>query len=239
MYLSLATTETTTATLYIPVNYYTACSAVCSNVSTVTPATLLAFWPFENNLADSMNTYSGSITGGVAFVSGYANQALSLSGAQYVTVSSPFLSLVNRSFTFEAWIALTTLSPSGDIGIFGQCYSNNTRQCLHLLVRSNKLHLGFYADDLTGSTSVSANTWMHVAYVYDLSTNTKSVYLNGILDGTTTGGSYYQGIGGVMYVGYATHGAVVAPITGYIDQVIRFICCIRKRSSFLEGCLTI
>lgn len=237
--MSLATTVTTTATLYIPANYYTACSAVCSNVTTATLATLLASWPFENNLVDSTNTYSGSITGGVAFVSGYANQALSLNGAQYVTISSPFLSLVNRSFTFEAWIALTTLSPSGDIGIFGQCYSNSTRQCLHLLIRSNKVYLGFYSDDLTGSTSVSVNTWMHVAYVYDLSTNTKSVYLNGILDGTTNSGSYYQGIGGVMYVGYATHGAIVAPLTGYIDQVICFICSIRKRLPFLEGRLTI
>ena len=80
--------------------------------------------------------------------------------------------------------------------------------------------MGFYSDDLMGSTSITANTWYHVAYVYNLSSNTKSVYLNGILDGSTTAGSSYQGTSGAVTLGIALNSA--GYFNGYLDQVSYF-----------------
>ncbi|CAF1476300.1 unnamed protein product [Rotaria sordida] len=45
------------------------------------------------------------------------------------------------------------------------------------------------------------------------------IYLNGVLDGSTTTGSSYQGTTGSMYIGKSASGGSVNPLSGYIDQV--------------------
>lgn len=52
------------------------------------------------------------------------------------------------------------------------------------MVRNDRLHLGFWADDLTGSTPVPIGEWVHVAYRYEQSIREQSVFLNGQLDGS-------------------------------------------------------
>ncbi|CAF1447330.1 unnamed protein product, partial [Rotaria sordida] len=100
------TASTTDVTMFIPSNYWTSCSASCTNVTTTTPSTLLASWKFENNLLDSANSYNGSMSSVPSYISGYVDQALIVNSVQYVTVSS-YLSFFSRSFTIEAWIYVT------------------------------------------------------------------------------------------------------------------------------------
>ena len=223
-YLSLLGVTTTTAvTLYVPSNYYTACSAACTNVTTTsTASSILASWKFEYNLYDSVGSYNGIMSNAAAYVTGYVGQALAVNSVQYMTVSS-YLNLNSRSFTVEAWIYITSsLTSSTDYGIFGQCQTANTRQCLHYLIRTNKIFMGFMFDDLIGSTTVSTNAWIHVAFVYDITTNTKAIYYNGISDGSSPSGGSYQGTSGSMNIGYATVPSGVTPLPGYIDQVSFF-----------------
>jgi hypothetical protein len=205
-------------TLYVPGNFGTLCGTTCINITT--PSTVLASWKFENNLLDSGNVYNGYVTNGASYTSGYVNQALIVTSTQYMIVSSSFLTFASRSFTIEGWIFVTSITSSVDYGIFGQCQSTSTtRLCLHFLIRSSKLYMGFLNDDIAGATTLPTNVWTHVACMFDLTSNTKSVYLNGILDGSTTSGSYYQGTTGVMNVGYAITSGSVTPLPGYIDQV--------------------
>ena len=189
------------------------------NVSTTTPFTLLAQWEFEDDLTDSVGIYHGFMDTAAVYVTGYVNKALVANGSQYVDVTTPFLNLTSRSFTVEAWIFVFSLSWWPDHGILAQCESFTTGRCLHFMIRSNRLYMGFFSDDLTGSTDVPVNVWTHVAFMYDFSTNTKSIYMNGILDGVTTVGSHYKGISGHTYIG---HGVLAGPVTafpGYIDKV--------------------
>ena len=57
--------------------------------------------------------------------------------------------------------------------------------CLHLTIRQSNsnyyLYLGFYAADCEGVTS-TLNKWIHAAFVFDLTTLTQKIYLNGVLE---------------------------------------------------------
>lgn len=97
------------------------------------------------------------------------------------------------------WFYCTYLT-NGDNGLFGQYHSQNLAQSLHYQIRNYHLHLGFYADDLEGSTMIQINTWYHVAFVYDYSSSTQQIYLNGIQDGNRSS-SPYQCTSGSIVIG--------------------------------------
>jgi hypothetical protein len=184
-------------------------------VSTVTPSTLIASWTFEENTDDvSRNGRNGEIVNGAAFMTGYIGQAIVLrnSSSQYVNVS--YINLVNQSFTIEAWVYLYTLSSTNDLPILGECELPILDSCLHCIIRQNKLFMGFFSDDLAGTTNFTAYTWYHVAYVYDYSLNVKSVYLNGLLDATSAASILTPSIGPFL----GTNGSVTMGTWGPSPQ---------------------
>jgi len=63
---------------------------------------------------------------------------------------------------------------------------------------------GFYGDDVQGKTPVLAGQWYHAAFVFNQATYAKSVYLNGVLEGSQTG-KFLTNSGCNIYV--ATYGA--------------------------------
>jgi hypothetical protein len=226
---STSTTTTTTtnpATEWIPPNYYTSCLSTCINVSTVTPGTLLASWTFEQNANDvSSNGYNGQVINGAVFTTGYIGEAIELQNslAQYVNV--PYINLVNRPFTIEGWIYLYSLAPTTDLDILGECAATVIDNCLHCVVRSNKLYFGFYNDDTAGTTSLTSFVWYHVAFVYDYSINVKYIYLNGIMDGTSTASGSSASIGpflgtsGNVTIGALTISSTTTYWNGLLDQL--------------------
>lgn len=105
--------------------------------------------------------------------------------------------LVNSSFTVEAWIKPNTIS--GDQAILGQAIPGNPdNRTLHLILRNGRVHMGFFGDDLQGQTDVPAQQWSHVAFTYDVTTNSRVVYLNGVADGSDTSGGPFLGEGTVF-----------------------------------------
>ena len=205
--------------MFVPSNYYTACSDTCINATVVKPAALVASWQFDSNLLDSASNYHGLMSNGSSYTPGYVDQAVSLSNGQYVTVSSPFLNLTYRSFTVEAWIKLVSLSASNDTSLFGQCHNFTIRRCLHYVIRQSKLYMGFLYNDNTGATNVSLNTWFHVAFVYNMVNNSQSIYLDGILDGSNITGGPYEGPSGVFMIGHTLLSNYSNRLNGYIDHV--------------------
>ena len=209
----------------MPANYNTTCSSACTNVTTVTPSTLIASWTFDGHTYDASNNgYDGEIVNGAAFNCGYIDQAIILRNSSRQFVNIPYINLVKRSFTVEAWIYLYTSKPVGDAFIFIQCDTNVLDKCLHYVLRRNKLYLGFYSDDIIGTTNLTTSVWYHVAFVYDFSLNIKSVYLNGLLDGISTASGSSGSIGPYLgAVGNTTIGASsINPTSnwdGLIDQL--------------------
>ena len=156
---------------------------------------------------------------GAVYVDGYAGRALSVQTVQYMYVNTPFINLANRPFTMEAWIYLTSLNTVSETGIFGQCETYTLGHCLHFVIRSQRLYMGFFADDLASPTNLTTNTWTHVAFVYDLAANRKSIYINGYLDASSPSNGSYQGTSGMMYVGLTGLPGSTFPFSGYMDQV--------------------
>ncbi|CAF0829137.1 unnamed protein product [Rotaria sp. Silwood1] len=189
--------------------------------STIAPTVITAYWSFDNDANDLYATYNGTLVNGATFSNstyfdyGY-NLALNNSLNQSVTITSPFFNLSYTSFTVEAWIYGYTLT--GDQPIFSQCQCNSCQdQCLYLIIRSHKMYMGFMLDDVIGSTSLSTNTWYHVAYVYDYSSQTQSIYLQGVLDGTQTSAGPYQGQNGSIFIGSSVLSS--NSFYGYIDNL--------------------
>ncbi|CAF1316978.1 unnamed protein product [Didymodactylos carnosus] len=131
--------------------------------------------------------------------------------------ASSYFNLNSRSFTFEAWVYFYSMST--DQPIFSQCTCTTcTSQCLYFLVRSSKLYMGFNFNDLSGSTTLSTNTWYHVAFVYNYQTFQQIIYLEGVQDAIRSSVTTpYLGTNGSMYFGSLPN-LISTYYNGFIDN---------------------
>jgi hypothetical protein len=189
-------------------NYYNGASRLVTGTTTTTtiaPIGSVVYWGFDNNPNDLNGTYNGVLVNGAGYSNntyfGYGfNLMLNDTTNSSFVVASPFLNLSYTSFTVEAWIYGYTLN--GDNGIFSQCQCSTCQdQCLYFIIRNYKIYMGFLLDDLIGVTTLTINTWYHVAYVYDYSNMSQSVYIQGVLDNTKTESGPYQGQNGSVIIG--------------------------------------
>jgi hypothetical protein len=142
-----------------------------------TDPSLLALWLFNGDAYDSMNNFNGTLIGNPSFVTGYVGQAIALSNNSYILLS--YIDFYQRSFTIELWFYVTD-SISGS-PLFGQCSSLTYEQCLHIGMNNDAtLHMGFWNDDVNSLTTVDANQWYHIAFVYDYDHRQRLIYLNGV-----------------------------------------------------------
>jgi hypothetical protein len=168
---------------------------ICLSQIWTSSANRLAEWLFDGNYNDQMNTYPATPANTMSFVTnGYVNQALQFvsSSNQMLTVS--YIPLSSTSFTVDMWLYITGLGSSNQNALFGLCPQAAQFQCLHLSIRlgnSNNyyLHFGFYTADCEGITPLPLNTWIHAAFVFDLTTLTQYIYLNGVLENSCIQGS--------------------------------------------------
>jgi hypothetical protein len=108
-------------------------------------------------------------------------------------ISAPYIPLNQRSFTVTAWInGKHFVEDSGkkDNGIVHQCQAGSTDLCLHYIVRNDVLYMGFYGDDCGGTTKLADNQWYFAAFVYNYSSNKKTVYLNSKVDNICASNPY-------------------------------------------------
>ncbi len=111
-------------------------------------------------------------------------------------------------------------------------------RCLHLVIGNGYLRLGFYADDLLGSTLLKSNQWYHVAYVYDRSASKQYVYLNGYLDGSRIPSSPYLANASKIILGSVPLMTNVIFESGYIDKLI-FITRIKNAAELLDEAILV
>jgi hypothetical protein len=198
-------------------------SLVINSTSTTTaaPPASYAYWGFDNDANDLYGVYNGALINGATFSNntyfGYG-YTLSLNNSvnQSMIIATPLLNLSYTSFTVEAWIY--GISLTGDNAIFSQCQCNSCQdQCLYLIIRNYKLYMGFTLDDVIGSTVLTINTWYHVAFVYDYSTRTQSLYVQGALDTSRSSAGPYQGQSGATVIGSSFLSA--STFNGYIDNM--------------------
>ncbi|CAF4125547.1 unnamed protein product [Adineta steineri] len=170
-----------------------------------------SFWPMEKNAVDIISGLNGKsmnspkykrpgITG-----SGYALKLIRES-RQYITIST-FKSFVNTSFTVEMWIYPTTLIDGFYYyGLFAQYDPESAGRSVQMMIRGLQLILDDYIDGVTGTTSLTAKTWYHVAFVYDYPSKTQTIYLNGYQDASRILDQLYLDTSGSINIGMYRNG---------------------------------
>jgi len=163
------------------------CNQSCLNQSWTNPSGVIALWTFDGSFNDNTTVYNGYNSSNLpTFVTGYFGQAASFNLTAQQAMYTPYVPLVNVSFSIEAWIQPTAYPDTHDRNIVGLCENSVLDSCLQILIRSQKLYFGFYADSSGGATNISLHQWIHVAFVFDVTTKLQSIYLNGFLDGSHT-----------------------------------------------------
>lgn len=185
------------------------CNASCINQTWIVPNNRLAQWLFDGSYRDQMNNYNVTPTNTMSFtsnVNGYVKQAIIFYPNANVVLVGPLISLSSTSFTIDAWLYITELVNTYDHGIFGYCSQLLLHKCLHLTIRRSDsvyhLYMGFFHADCEGVTSLSLNTWIHAAFVFDSTTLTQKIYLNGLLEKSCTQSSAITATTTSFTIGY-------------------------------------
>jgi hypothetical protein len=172
--------------------------------ATANPEGLVAYWPLDEGQGTIVKDRSGNgndgvIEGGALWTTGTLYRALAFNGGNAL-VRCPHIPFDNRSFTHVLWISP---SLSGDSqSVFSQYQASSANQALHYRLSANgTVRMGFYSNDLdTPAGVIQANTWCHLAFVYDLAGQTRRVYVNGkvVAEGSAT---YFSGTQGDTLIG--------------------------------------
>lgn len=107
------------------------------------------------------------------------NNALYLDGASGRIQSTTSLSLTNRSFTLEAWAQRS--DPTRREWLISQGWEDTLQGLLFGWETNGFFKLGFWGDDLQASTPFTDTNWHHWAATFDLPSQTRKIYLDGVL----------------------------------------------------------
>jgi len=153
-------------------------------------------------------------------ISKFGGSSMSFDGTgDYLTVPSTPNLAFGGNFTVEAWLYLTS-APTGANAMYVCDFRNGSTSNFGFGVIASSgntkpyMYVGSGPVTTICATSVSLNTWYHIAMVRSGSTVT--YYLNGVSDGTMTT-SFSQGVTG-MTIGARYTGATEY-INGYIDDL--------------------
>ena len=187
--------------------------AVTANAADIT-SDLLAYWPLDGNVEDSIGEHDGSIIGGAEFVidddRGEVLQVDGVSGHAVVPHAADIIFAITDSYTLSVWVNVLT-APGHWAGIVTKSRDIAPHYGLWVNGSNNWVAGG---TNIIGSP-IEANRWMHLALVQDASTNSRLVYLNGELD--IQGGAINSTGSGELWMGGAK--SVNEYLHGLIDDV--------------------
>ena len=156
---------------------------------------LVAYYPFNGNANDSSgNGNSATVNGATPASDRFGNQssAYSFDGINdYIRLSKPLTTSDN--FTWSLWFAPSTIVSSGmlmDQG--GNPGATQVTPTLSILANSGVMNFnssepGYYGGDISSTTSNwQQGQWYHVVVVDDAINNRRTMFVNGVQEGTST-----------------------------------------------------
>ena len=159
-----------------------------------TPAGLVSKWAAEGSAADAAGGNAGTLINSPSFGAGEVGQAFHFDGAsQYVKLANSASLNPAGSFSIEAWINYTGIS-AGQSTIMGKWggtgdYDSQRSYVFQALTNGSFIFAiadaarqgdGAFQTFLTPAHVLPFNAWTHVAAVYDQSTGTRRIYVNGV-----------------------------------------------------------
>jgi hypothetical protein len=175
-----------------------------SNSKDIEPASLVAYWPFNGSLADSLSSTTGVATG-TSFVKGTKGQGLQGANNGYVVSDVPAAVKALHSFTISTWVNMPQ-NTTGAIGLLDIAnnqkdgpgfwgslgiYFDNGATATTGLLRVHAFNVSASPtgkDVFLGAYTVTNpwGTWINVAVSYDDTAGKFTVYYNGASVGTST-----------------------------------------------------
>jgi lysophospholipase L1-like esterase len=181
-------------------------------------------WSFDEGTgdlaADSSDYAQDATRHGATWTAGVLGAAMDFDGIDdYLSVEAPS-NLALGSMTLSAWVYLRDDTSTGWKTILE--YGRSTRNWYGLWKSGNGKRFHFrwaLGDAIDFSTEIEAKVWYHVAAVFDASTvpATISLYLNGVLDSTTTSTALPRARLGSFHIGGNPESGEFFP--GVIDNV--------------------
>ncbi len=100
-------------------------------------------------------------------------------------------SFPNNDASTTAWVNI--MAEKNDMGVVNRGdKTTGTNVHLHCNIRGMKPLFGFYGNDLSGVTTLSAGKWHFISWVYDEQKNVRQIYVNGVSDSQDKPPSAYQ-----------------------------------------------
>ena len=129
----------------------------------------------------SGNGRNGTLTNGVAYSSNNRGYFVFDGSNDYIDCSSiPSTFWVDNSWSVAIWINFDRVDV-GDQGLIG------TNGSLCLIERSATAYLGLWGNDSNSVTTLKTNNWYHVVFCYNNLNYQQRIFINGVLDSSTTG----------------------------------------------------
>jgi len=172
-----------------------------SSSKDIEPGSLVAYWPFNSSLADSMSTTTGVSTG-TSFTAGVSGKGLQGADKGYVLSDVPANVKTLHAFTVSIWVKMAQNTSAvglfdidnnqkGAPGFWGSMaifFDNGGSATTGVL----KVHAFSKAGDPTGKDAWEGgyavadpwNKWINIIVTYSDNTSTVNVYYNGASAGT-------------------------------------------------------
>ncbi len=175
-----------------------------SSSKDIEAGSLVAYWPFNGTLADSLSQTTGVATG-TSFAKGVKEQGLQGADNGYVLSDVPAAVKSLHSFTVSTWVNMPQNTSgavglididnnqAGDPGFWGSFtifFDNGGSATTGML----KVHVFNTTGDPKGIDAWEGaytvdnpwNTWINISVTYDDTASTVTVYYNGVSIGTNT-----------------------------------------------------
>ena len=158
----------------------------------------LALYKFEDNATDAEGNYSSTTLPNVTFATGYIDKAAVFNGSSSEIELPSIINFGTNNYTFSFWF-------NADVVGAGRVIVGNLSGSGMLIniESNNKLrfyHSGGTAVNIETLNVLSTNTWYHGACVMNHSSKAE-MYLNGQLQGSSTGSNLGTGSGADLIVG--------------------------------------
>ena len=185
-------------------------------------ATLVVFFPFENNTYDQGPLrINGSLIGNSTFVSGRVGQGLevkNINQSSFEVHGLVLLGVSNRSYSFSIWIRPYVQQQSTILHLAAQADGNGW--CVPVLGLTSAGQLSASSNELNVFSLVGpvvpTRSWTHAAVTYN-SANGIRLYVNGTLSSTSASLPFNPG-GQPMHLFVGSPSSGITAVAGYINS---------------------
>lgn len=186
---------------------------------------LIEYWKCDEssgtNVSGSLSAYSGTLSGTSSWGAGKINNGFTLSAAGSF-FKSTISSGLSSSFSVAGWVNFTN---SGTNEFIFNSHVTSYDNYWFMVNRntSNQIQGNLYDGtnnpNTTSTVTVGSGVWTHIAFVRDTVADTISIYINGILGGSTTDTTTSVPTYGTFGIGEDRNPAGDRDFAGSIDEM--------------------